>query len=556
MSADYSSQQQEYLSTIKANLQIRKEIKELSDQISLTFNQNNQDLSIILSLQNELSNYQSLLSAKNSSKIDCHEINYSNAGTSTNFSSMCSVLKRVPTKEFENTNFLELTEEYEKSSFFEQFFIIGVQEKEIGMEKSLKQKILFKYPENPLFSKEILKNIKKLAFPSGITPVSFKLDESISTQVNEILYHSYYRNGNSFTSCIEKKEKIGFFECEKKEKNILYCCFVIFDEIAVSSFNGSQFVIPKCYCLLTYFPCFELHFEVLYRMLAIKRTFWFKIFNDLEEVALDYSSDVITHEEFGLIESYFEYFEDCIFDKNMHISISLQTIGNIEYTFPSEFFKLSQHWFCPLLFSLISLEDFYYILCSILQEKKVVFFSQNSDFLTSCVLGFVSLLFPLKWQHPVIPFVINDLHPDIDHLSCFIIGISDKIPEYLEDYIEYNIDTNKLVLHSQSNLKLCKDVKFPYSYNLVDFIFQDYEYFCSDVCYTPTESQIEAANNIADSVKTFIQWILNQILAYFDSDNVMDFQVYREIVKTCAGEDKEFFSSILDTDMFMHGYAE
>jgi hypothetical protein len=72
-------------------------------------------------------------------------------------------------------------------------------------------------------------------------------------------------------------------------------------------------------------------------------------------------------------------------------------IGEIRYVFPStiEDTIYSDHmWYCPALFSLFHIEDFYKILTAVMLERSLIFVSDNVTILSSAILGFRTLMKP------------------------------------------------------------------------------------------------------------------------------------------------------------------
>ena len=51
-------------------------------------------------------------------------------------------------------------------------------------------------------------------------------------------------------------------------------------------------------------------------------------------------------------------------------------------------------WYCPALFSLFHIEDFFRILTAVMLERSLVFVSDNLTILSSAILGFKTLIKP------------------------------------------------------------------------------------------------------------------------------------------------------------------
>lgn len=100
----------------------------------------------------------------------------------------------------------------------------------------------------------------------------------------------------------------------------------------------------------------------------------------------------ILHQYYSLIDNSIEY------PNNVTVSLEINNnLGEIKYTFPytdEECSKLDSMWYCPTIFSLFYIEDFYRILTAVFLERSLIFVSDNLAILTSVVLGFKSLIKP------------------------------------------------------------------------------------------------------------------------------------------------------------------
>jgi hypothetical protein len=82
--------------------------------------------------------------------------------------------------------------------------------------------------------------------------------------------------------------------------------------------------------------------------------------------------------------------------ETVYIDIN-NNIGEIKYTFPTtiEDCLYSDHmWYCPALFSLFHIEDFYKILTAVMLERSLIFVSDSVTILSSAILGFKTLMKP------------------------------------------------------------------------------------------------------------------------------------------------------------------
>jgi DENN (AEX-3) domain len=91
--------------------------------------------------------------------------------------------------------------------------------------------------------------------------------------------------------------------------------------------------------------------------------------------------------------------------KMIEISIN-NNLGEISFNFPSQEadFQLIEHfWYCPTIFSLFHIEDFFNILTAVLLERSLIFVSDSLTILSAAILGFRTLIKPFSWCYALVP---------------------------------------------------------------------------------------------------------------------------------------------------------
>ena len=80
------------------------------------------------------------------------------------------------------------------------------------------------------------------------------------------------------------------------------------------------------------------------------------------------------------------------------ISIRISdNLGEINYTFPptkDECLMMEAYWYCPTLFSIFSIDDFFKLLTAVLLERSLIFVSDNLTILSNIILGLKTLIKP------------------------------------------------------------------------------------------------------------------------------------------------------------------
>lgn len=221
---------------------------------------------------------------------------------------------------------------------FEEFFILGSDmEQNNGL---YEVKILEKCPGHFDTSHNVIGNF---SFPKGFQPWSVDFTQSGSA-LYKLLYPKYDRDENSFVFTIKAGDAgtLGFPSMTNNEKEVIYGCCVIKNELLLDGNDTNPVPVhPKCYCLLSYIPCFELHFQVLYSLLSIDKAQSFngeaaelRATGSMRTTAscLEAEESLLLEEQKGLLDAYYSN----NFLNSRTVSIQLQTIPPLKVKLPRD----------------------------------------------------------------------------------------------------------------------------------------------------------------------------------------------------------------------------
>lgn len=468
-------------------------------------------------------------------------------------------------------NFIPEVQEDPKLKLFEHFLVIAPDPESIDSQE-VPACLLFDYPKLSDEELALYEQIKSIIFPDNIEGKMLDDSENQFDQVSYILYKSRERDSNSFILSfdpIKSEAPYGKPGMVNNEKTQLYCCCLKFNDIAPDSFNKQLLVVCKCYCFLTYLPCFDLHFEVLYKLLLMLRgkivdesNYQLTYFETYSDISLMFKN---SGEGLGLLDSVFEYYNDPNVDLFSDVSINSQTVGSIDYCFPGEFYYLDKKWVCHLMFSVLSLYDFVSLIFAAMTEKKIVFVYEDLDALSSCVLGLQSLIMPLSRQKNIFPVLSKEHLKKTLKLPHFIVGAAK--PEDLDDsllantmVVQINERENNLTLN-RAKLDTRKDTGI--TYDIIDKLKKDYSKFNEEhlfrkidcprkkPVYTQTDDQGQAYENIIEETKKFILWSLNQIKNCCNlSVQYKPEPICNSVRKSISLSNQDFFIEVIKTEAF------
>lgn len=446
----------------------------------------------------------------------------------------------------------------EKRNMFELFCVVG-NNRIIQPENPSGQtdpEILYTFPSNSEFNTKVLPNFM---FPSGIKRTVLDLSESGSDYYS-LLFCNYQRDHNSFIFTIksESTRVKTVLDIANKDREFLYGCCVIVNDIGLASPTSALLPsTPKAYCLMSSFPCFELHFKVIFKLLSLEKV---QRMSDASEFFAEresigkctmrqaYSLEGDNRREVGdeglvLLEEYYS----SSFAPGISLPIALDSVVGESYRVPKDLRYIDAEWTCPVLFSLLELDDFFKLLCAIAHEKSVVFVSSDLDSVTSCVLSYQCLLRPFKWPYLICPVLPNSLEEVLEAPFPFIAGMctGPARSEGPSDIIWVRLDEKKA-----NRLLLPKGQRQPepYAEGLKDYIRAYYRRFSMNSCYDVCADSTHAVHRIVSQIWDHWVKLIEKVPPRTAAPDLST--VKRCVLEQTTRDDAPFVSGLLETQLF------
>ena len=391
-----SSLQKQCADLSAVNKSLAKENEELTRSISELVQQTEEYKLTISQMQDELSTLQS-----------------STTSSVASSSSFCVV--PLPVQKEPRTS-SPLQPSPSAGSIFENYFVLGQAE----------PRVLYQYPTACAFNASVL-----------LTFVRPGLSKFCDTPTSK-------RARTTFVFTIKAQDRVAkcAFEAANAQKDELYCCCV------VSAGNAG----PQCTCLVSYFPCFELHFEVLFKILTLTT-----------------GRIQPTDEALGLLQ---EYYENCAFVEGQ-VSINLQSVPSIELGI-ADTALIDCEWTCPTLFALLPFDTLYALLAAVMTECSVVFYGQNLEHVSSSVLALTGLMRPFKWQHLICPVLPPELLDMLEAPVPFLVG-TQTVPQEILDYSTFIAVDLDQPIKTRRVQRLPKNLPEPCSKRVKEYLRFSYE---------------------------------------------------------------------------------
>ena len=385
----------------------------------------------------------------------------------------------------------------ERTRLFEGFLIASCESNEFS--------ILFSHA-----SSDVLPGLNQEILAYFIAPIFSDTQQNVEINslsgVLDVLYPKVYRDKNSFVFTLKGNGGIIYIKnFPNQNKEFLYGCCVQVQDIKVSNKKLIPFQI--CYCLLSYCPSFDLHFDFLYKLIENSRSTRISLIMDPENIfhEFDSLSDIIafkvpTNELYSILEAYSLYSIQPKLSVNLEINESL----TIEYELPSDPSLIDTIWPCCLIFSLLAFNELMICIFALLYKHSVVFKSKNFGYLSACVLGLHALS-----RAFVTDYIVSPILPErIKEILCselpLLVGITYEMPATNKDIVLADLDAEFVV-----NFKL----------NVLDYreLYEkcraDYEYLQTRSCYSQGTDKELACFRVVKMVKMHLDKYLEQINA-------------------------------------------
>lgn len=105
------------------------------------------------------------------------------------------------------------------------------------------------------------------------------------------------------------------------------------------------------------------------------------------------------------------------------------------------------------------------VVAALLQEQRILLVSTQMDTLTLCAEAFISLLYPFKWMHPLVPLLPTQLIEYLEAPTPYLMGVTSQV--YDTEECLAATDGVVVVQLDYDKLMIPKDVKvesFPKSF--------------------------------------------------------------------------------------------
>lgn len=379
---------------------------------------------------------------------------------------------------------------------YEHFVVVGVNSVDVGADetKVVKPEILYAYPEDTM--KKVDPSVKDFAFPSGIEVRGFSSKVS-STDLLSIRFSSaaQLETPESSFVFVMTTQNLLYGVCVYTEEILSDKGIIIphkqkqkkegeeasegsastasgssapsssTSSNATSSTNASNaspssiqkiqklrqdFANKKdallvsarrCYLFISRFPFFQLHFDVLYSLIARDRLYRQSRMEDVKERGENKTSVAM-----GLIRQTLDaYYHQRVAEMGTTVSFSIPgEIRTIQFVCPpSDDVSSLADWCIACLLRVLSADNIVKFFNAIVLEHRIVLISSNLGILSAVGLSLIPLLRPLIWQGAFIPILPDSMLDILDAPFPLAVGLP-RYPDSrpLVDFVVVDLDTN------------------------------------------------------------------------------------------------------------------
>jgi hypothetical protein len=352
------------------------------------------------------------------------------------------------------------TKVWREGHIFEHFMIVGLPSNypitpdQIHTPKN--PEILYYFPEN---RKVEIEGIASFCFPSGVETRLVPKTRSAS-ELKSLVFGSLSQlesTENSFIFLITD-ERLLYGTCVLVNEVLEEPCSLLGTaptptesvakghrqgDIVTTTKSKNVVVTKRCYCILSRFPFFSLHFEVLYSFLAKDRL------HRLTQVTdANFDPQTAAKELKELLNS---YYHQPVPKAGASLSFQLPgEIRSLEFHIPTVDDETSLNdWCIACTFRLLPLDTIVALFSAVMMEHRILLVCRNLGILSAIALSLLPMLRPFVWQGVFIPILPNSMLDVLDAPVPCVLGIL-SVPEdrlnSLHDFMIVNIDQNTISL--------------------------------------------------------------------------------------------------------------
>ena len=182
-------------------------------------------------------------------------------------------------------------------------------------------------------------------------------------------------------------------------------------------------VAPRCYCFLSRFPFFHLHFEVLYALLARERLFNVTcLMGGVSDKDREHEKQQSATEITQILS---EYRAKPVPAIGQSLSFKLPgELRSLDFSCPegNEDMILAE-WCVPILCSHVSPKTLVKVFICALLEQRIIFVCEDLGILSAALLAVIPLLFPYVWQSVFLPVLPENMAEFLQAPVPFLVGV-------------------------------------------------------------------------------------------------------------------------------------
>eukprot|EP01112_Ceratiomyxa_fruticulosa_P010740 TRINITY_DN2856_c0_g2_i1.p1 TRINITY_DN2856_c0_g2~~TRINITY_DN2856_c0_g2_i1.p1 ORF type:complete len:706 (-),score=158.77 TRINITY_DN2856_c0_g2_i1:106-2223(-) len=479
---------------------------------------------------------------------------------------------------------------------YDHFVVVGLPPSYSEKTSPLKPQILFQFPHNVPVPPKVV----EFCFPSTVSVSTIRRTPSCS-QLNEVVYaqsHLHHsRDSHIFVLTLDDAFLYGV--CVTRMEFVK--SIPSFFKSDPSSFPhplpklDSYEVAPRCYCILSKYPYFPLHYDTILTLLAQDRivTLTKEMSAATEVISKFRIEDInstsppkppqieppkpnpVEEKDNPEVKSLIAHLEKSYLQELLKPgqTVTLQLPGQSKartFLTPTTTdieesnAKLLAEWALVPFCMGLSLDNFLRIFAASLQECKIVFVVDNLNLLSSALLSMIPLLYPFVWQGIYVPILPIPLQELLDAPVPFLVGVQSLQKSHTEcivvdlknDRITYQNCDPPPPLPEQK--KLHHNLKGDYSalYSPSQSPVSPSNVSLTHNPFNNTPQQVAHVKSILHTIQSYIFWLVRKIEGHYEShppelSDSLSIEAFKNsFLAIVSPQNKAFVKGLLDTQHF------
>jgi hypothetical protein len=240
-------------------------------------------------------------------------------------------------------------------------------------------------------------------------------------------------------------------------------CLTFFESYQLVSSNKEKFSLMKALCIVSSMPIYDTHKEILNNIFQVTLNYKMNKLTTPEQLKYVYlkeskSKSYTVLKEYSILEFYFAFILNSMKYSKEERNYYVNYLGNnagkkcfLKYFINDKQGYQLRDFDMTILLEKFNVEDLIKIYMGLLMEYKLILIFDDYQDINQIIFSITSLLYPLKWNFPIISFITPSLIETLEAPFGIIIGVHSQFTSVLQDKLNQNAMIEETLIYNLTN---------------------------------------------------------------------------------------------------------